>query len=96
MNNNNNYNNNNHDDIYSAVITTEVIARVHLVNVDYNKNGICHPPNKHIIYRLLFTDGCCSWWDVVISYSDRTFYIFKFNHHSQFILPEACQRQEGD
>jgi len=35
-NNNNNNNNNNHDDIYSAVIMTEVIARVHsvpLVNV---------------------------------------------------------------
>ena len=31
--NNNNNNNNNHDDIYSSVIMTEVIARVHLVHL---------------------------------------------------------------
>ena len=36
----NNYNNNNHDDIYSAVIMTEVIARVHsvhMVNVEQHQ-----------------------------------------------------------
>jgi len=38
----NNNNNNNHDDIYSAVIMTEVIARVHsvhLVNVEQRISG---------------------------------------------------------
>ena len=41
----NNNNNNNHDDIYSAVIMTEVIARVHsvhLVNVE-QRQAAAHP-----------------------------------------------------
>jgi len=42
------YNNNNHDDIYSAVIMTEVIARVHsvhMVNVE-QRQAAADPQTK--------------------------------------------------